>query len=314
MTAPTKAWDREPSALAYMLGAFLPSPGWRGDRVGPDLWLRWNGYCVDASVRDALRDDVVSSAGSRTGTGGANDPDPLEILYPQVTGFRLVMALLTHPRWPLPIWNALQVRSRLRRLSDQRSGEPGQLSVSACGWRVLEKGVEIDVRLSQDCAGVPVWEGVTTFYYRGRYGAPASGGREHGAPATSPSLPPLAPVPDAAGSGDRAQWTAPTADRRRHGRLTGDYNGLHLWDAYARRMGFAGAFAHPQRIVAQCLARLGAPAAGARCLDLWAKGPVFYGRTVTMQHASDPATGRTTFDLRLDGEARPAIVGVLSAG
>ena len=300
MTAPTHAWRRAPSAAAYMLRAFLPSPGWRGDRAVPDLLLQWNGYRVDAAERDALQ----AGAGE-----AAQDPDPLRILYPQVTGFRLVMALLTHRRWPLPIWNALQVRSRLRRLRAAPPDEPGVLTVSASGWRVLEKGVEIDVRLVQQCAGVPLWEGVTTFYYRGRHGEPASGGGDLGAPAAAPS----AAVPDASGAGDTFHWTTPTGDRRRYGRLTGDYNGLHLWDGYARRMGFPAAFAHPQRVVAQCLARLGPPPDGADCLDLWVKGPVFYGRPVTMQSESDPAARRTTFSLRLDGDARPALVGVRSA-
>lgn len=294
----TRTWHREPSALRYMLGAFRPSPGWRSDRGCPDLRLHWHGYRIDAAVRTALAAE-----------GGATDRDPgaLDLLVPQVTGFRLVMAMLTSPRWPLPIWNALQVRNRLQLLRPLCVDEPGELTLEHCGWRVLEKGLEIDLRLALVQRGAPVWDSVTTFYYRGRHGAPQSSGDAHGAPAASP-------VDEATPGVRERHWIVPTGDRRRHGRYTGDYNGLHLWDAYARRMGFPAAFAHPQRIVAQCLAHADAPPVAPAALDLWIKGPVFYGRPVTLRSVTDRAVGRTTFGLRLDGDPRPALVGVLSVG
>ena len=301
----TRTWDREPSALRYMLGAFRPSPGWRSDRGCPDLRLHWRGYRIDAAVRTSL----AAEAGAI-----GRDPATLDVLVPQVTGFRLVMAMLTDPRWPLPIWNALQVRNRLRLLRPLCVDEPGDLTLGHCGWRVLEKGLEIDLHLALVQQGAPVWDGVTTFYYRGRHGAPHSSGDARGAPAVSP-----APPDDESTPGVREQrWTVPSGDRRRLGRVTGDYNGLHLWDAYARRMGFPAAFAHPQRIVAQCLAQClahaDAPPETPAVLDLWIKGPVFYDRPVTLRSVTDRAAERTTFGLRLDGDPRPALVGVLSAG
>jgi hypothetical protein len=53
---------------------------------------------------------------------GARDDDSVCVLYPHVLGFRLQMALLTHLAFPLPIWNALQIRNRLVR---HRAIEPG---------------------------------------------------------------------------------------------------------------------------------------------------------------------------------------------
>lgn len=308
----TRTWDREPSALGYMIGAFRASPGWDGARGCPDLRLRWRGYRIEPAIRDELLAGALPSTRDARAT---RDPGVLDILHPQATGFRLVMALLTHPRWPLPIWNALQVRSRLRLLRSLRPGEPGNLTAAPCGWRVIEKGLEIDVGLAFECAGERCWEGVTTFYYRGRHGDPRSGGDERGAPAASPALPgPVVADGVDPGPAGTERWITPAGERRRYGRLTGDYNGLHLWDAYARRMRFPAAFAHPQRIVAQCLARLDARAAAPAHLDLWIKGPVFYGRPVTMRSSPDPASGRTTFGLRLDGDPRPALLGVLANG
>jgi len=65
--------------------------------------------------------------------------------------------------------------------------------------------------------------------------------------------------------------------RWRFGALTGDYNGIHQWDGYARRFGFAAASTHPQRAVALCLSHLPTPASGPQQLDLWIRGPAYYG-------------------------------------
>ena len=91
----------------------------------------------------------------------------------------------------------------------------------------------------------------------------------------------------------------------RYGRLSGDYNPLHWSGAYARRHGFGGAFLHPQRVLGQCLARLGAR--GATDLEAWIKGPVFYGAEVEMR--SDADADGIRFALHVEDDARPAFVG-----
>jgi hypothetical protein len=92
--------------------------------------------------------------------------------------------------------------------------------------------------------------------------------------------------------------------------LTGDYNGLHQWDAYARRFGFGAAFAHPQRIAAQCLARM-APLAelAPQRLDLWIKGPVFYGCEAVLRESTHAAGDGSDFALWVEANARPALIG-----
>jgi hypothetical protein len=94
------------------------------------------------------------------------------------------------------------------------------------------------------------------------------------------------------------------------GRLTGDYNGIHTWNWYARRLGFRAAFSHPQRAAGLCLARLREPQADAQTLDLWIKGPVFYGAEVMLRAVDDERGVR--FGLALAGDPRPAIAGAWS--
>jgi hypothetical protein len=125
--------------------------------------------------------------------------------------------------------------------------------------RALKVDLQTQLQQRDGCA----WESVITFYYRGRFGSPT----EH-----------------AAVLGDHCAYTAPWRidghDRWRFGALTGDYNGIHQWDWYARRFGFAAAFAHPQRVAAQCLARLHPSNSIPRTLDLWIKGLVYFGSEV----------------------------------
>lgn len=91
------------------------------------------------------------------------------------------------------------------------------------------------------------------------------------------------------------------------GRLSGDYNGIHYWPWYARRLGFPSAFFHPQRVAGMCLARLQGPETDAQTLELWIKGPVFYGVQVRLS-AVDNDDG-LRFGLSLERDDRPALVG-----
>jgi acyl dehydratase len=102
-------------------------------------------------------------------------------------------------------------------------------------------------------------------------------------------------------------WQMPAHGRWRYGRLSGDFNPLHLHDGYARRQGFARAFAHPQRAIGQCLAHLGAAQHGAMTLETWIKGPVYYGADVSLR--AETQSDRGCFELHVAGDERPAIVG-----
>ena len=65
--------------------------------------------------RDAVA-DRAELAGFRRITGLLADPDHLPLLYPHTFGFRLPMAILTHPSFPVPIWGVLQTRKDANRV------------------------------------------------------------------------------------------------------------------------------------------------------------------------------------------------------
>lgn len=285
-----------PSALHFMLPAFRPSAGWHKRPTFPDLRLSWEGFRIDEDTVRALQGDADPGQGPGL--------DRLGILLPHVSGFRLLMVMLTHPEWPLPIWGSLQVRNRLVLHQPLHIGDTFSLTTRVAAWRVLDKGIEVDLHTGLIRGDVCAWESVVTFYYRGRFGQPSEHGSAQGAPARSPTL--------VEGHVTTAQWRVQGGRRWQFGALTGDYNGIHQWDGYARRFGFPAAFAHPQSIVAQCLAQMASPAGTPLQLDLWIKGPVFYGRDVVLRQQTCRNGGGQDFALRLAEDVRPALLGSLS--
>lgn len=282
-------YRRKPSALAYMARAFLPSPGCRPGAPFPNVTAAWNAVDLPGRQEDAFR--------RATGLDGRS------VLYPHVLGFRLQMAVLTSRAFPLPIWSALQIRNRLilHRPLDRSAGYAFETQVG--GQRPVEKGLEVDLVTRLTRGETCDWESVVTYFYRGRF--------EAGKPTSPPA------APDLSDATLIERLRIPATGRLAFAALTGDYNGIHLWDAYARRFGFPAAFPHPQRVVGVAMARLAAaglaPAvAAAQTLDLWLKGPVFYGAAAVLSAA--PAGASTRFGVSLEGEARTAIAGLWREG
>lgn len=278
---------RAPSAFAFMARAFLPSPGLTREGEVPSIVQRWEGLRIDAAHLAAFR---LAS--------GLIEKDGVSVLYPHVFGFRLQMALLTHPAYPLPIWNALQIRNRLVRHRRFHPGERLDLETRVGAHRFVEKGIEIDLhsRLTRDsdCC----WESEVTYYYRGRYGSPGSD-----KPLEAPALSQAQLI---------ERFSMPPGGGWHFGNLTGDYNGIHWAKWYARRLGFRAAFLHPQRVAGMCLARLQEPESEAQSLRLWIKGPLFYGARVGLK--ADPIQQGVQFGLFMDEDQRAALLGQWQAG
>jgi acyl dehydratase len=276
-------FDHRPSALAFMLKALRPSRGLRAGAGFPPIVARWRQHRVDRSqFLDFLRLTGLSADAS------------LPMIYPHVFGFRLQMVVLTHPTFPLPIWGALQIRNHLQQHRPIRLDAVMDFETRVVGQRILEKGAEVDLHTTVSVGTKRMWEGVNTFYYRGRFGRPE-------APSPLGNAPPI-PAPVV------AEWRLPAGVGWRFARMTGDYNGIHRWHWYARLLGFQRAFFHPQMIAGQCMSRLSAPdPTRPQRLDLWLKGPVYLNSDVSLRAAS--AEKATVFALTVRGEERPAIVG-----
>ena len=281
--SPLLEFDRRPSPLAYMLRALRPSPGLSGAGGFPPIRAIWRGMRVEQREFDIfLR------------LTGLTSDDTVPMLYPHVVGFPLLMAILTCPAFPLPIWRALQIRNHVLQHRPISGGEVLDMESRVAGQRILEKGAEVDLHTAASSPSGLLWESLNTFYFRGRFG-------------NAEPVSPLAPAP-AFGASSITRWQTLSGVGWQFGRLTGDYNGIHLRNGYARLFGFPRAFHHPQLVLGQCLAHLPDPDPGRpQRLDAWLKGPVFYDCGVAL-HASREAD-RTVFGLIPEGQDRPAILG-----
>lgn len=210
------------------------------------------------------------------------------------------MSVLTRPEFPLPIWNALQIRNRLSQSRPIEIDAEYQLECAVGAQRLVDKGIEVDLDSRLLSAGICHWCGTTTFFYRGSY-------RLEAGEKTQP-----VPSPDLAMAPELTSFRMPQGGRWKFCQLTGDFNGIHLGSVYARQLRLAAAFAHPQRSAAPCLRHIDAPENPVQSLDLWIKGPLYYDVDVMLAVLPIPSGRR--FGLRLATDPRFALSGQWHTG
>jgi len=286
-------FNRRPGRLGSFLRAMYPSRGLQASGM-PDIRAEWREPTAD----NHSQEDFRRLAGLDVQTG-----NPADQLFMQTMTFPLQFAILSHRVFPVPIWRMLQTRNRM--LSHRSPGRDAPLEISgrAADWRVLEKGLEVDIHIEVCSGGKPAWEGWITFFSRGRFSG-------NGRPVAQESPTTAQPQKQDWEGGSCLKWNAPVDGGREFSRLSGDGNPLHTWGWYARRMGWRGATLHPHRLAAQCLDRLGSSGqADSGQIELWFKGPVYYGAPLEMKHKEQD--GVKTFALWADNEPRPVILGRL---
>lgn len=215
----------------------------------------------------------------------------LPIFFPQAMTFRLVMRTVTDPDFPEPIWNALQLRNEINQFYPLHVNDTLNFSLKTHSYRFLEKGVEADFITEARRDGVLCWQNITTFYYRIKHGRPIE------APINLP--PTISTVPT-------NTFQLPGGGGLKFGDLSGDYNGIHLYNPYAKMLGFKSAFLHPHRVVGAALAHIPNNVNYPSGLDLWFRGPVPY--EAMAQLAVEKQNNQTCFALYADND-RPSIIG-----
>jgi len=273
-------YDGAPSVAMYMTLALVPKGS--ADRE-----------ILSSRIRAVWRDFVPAAYLSK----GTEMVQAVEL---QAASLRLIMAVLTRPEFPVPIWRILQIRNRITQHSACDPSDRMRISAETKAIRILEKGVEFDVEVKIESDHALILESVSTFYVKGKF---------HGPRAVDLSQP-RQPVPPMDVTG---QLCFSKKGVFHFARLTGDYNGVHWSDQYSRRFGFRSAFAHPHRVLDEALAmlfgKMGLDTSAPLQIHAWYKGPIYYGAEVDFSFAS--AGGETTFALRLLDDPRPAILGML---
>ena len=226
---------------------------------------------------------------------GESRSSQVSLLYPFAIVYPYILRLLSHSAMPLSIFRSLNTRNQvtLHRNMDIRTSVDVKSRISA--YRVIANGIEIDIISSVFQDNAIVWENLSTYYYRGKYGPVDDSFR--------------LPQPDRIqNSRLTGQFCMEAKDGFRFARLTGDTNGIHYNSIYARMLGFKGAFAQPIRVVSRCLQYMPIPEPEiSACLVLFYKGPVYYNHKLTLMHACRDKTFQ--FDLYLEEDDRPCISG-----
>lgn len=189
-------------ALGIMLNAFRPRPGLTLSTGVPAIGVVWR------QARFESRE--LSAVGVLTGMA---DQAPQSILTPHILTFRMNMAVLTHPAFPLPLWGALQIRNHLLLHQSLDPHAPYDVQARVATHRLLAKGVEVDIHTRLQQAGELVWESCNTFYYRHRVG-------------DVDAMPSPRAVALAVTGCERQHWRAPTGSGWRFGALTGTTTGF----------------------------------------------------------------------------------------
>lgn len=276
-----KQFQRKPSTLIYQSKAFLPSSGLKNLRT--PLMFEFQQSNVQISNKEALALFKLCEM---------EVSENLPIIFPQIIGLPLIMALLAHPKFPEPIWNGLQVRNVIKEHHAIKVGERLEFSVKSSEFQYITKGAELDLIMNVRAGEKLLWESVTTLYFKGKFGIatkkdPKSNSKFQGSQVAS--------------------WITSIGGGIKYGSISGDYNGIHLSNLYAKMFGFKKAFFHPHRVVGRIIQEtcvLGEPLP--KKLSLWFKGPVPYNSKVNLIKNSD--SNSNEYALYLDSDHRPCVL------
>ena len=258
---------------AYLRALLLPRKGRKAGGQMPPLTAAWQGARLDpANLADykAVCELV--------------DPDPVPPLYPHVLVSPLHLNMLTHKAFPLRLIGSVHLRNQLIRHRPLVPEGIHDLTCRLSGARVTEKGIEVDLYTEMHHNGVLVWEELSTFFVRGRFGRP-----DPPAPFTMPEVEQTNPI---------ASWHLAADKGKRYARVSGDYNPIHVSRPMARMFGFERDLIHGFSIFATALDRLDQELGHKPDpdqplgLDVAFKGPVYLDRRVVVKHRAVDAGHR----------------------
>lgn len=225
---------RTPSVLRSLFQFVLPRKTAFSARKGlPENGLRLTGLQVDGGRFSEYCEAC-----------GIGDRDLMPLIYPQVLASPLQLALLSTRSFPLRMLGAVHRSNRITQTRAIHLDQAFDVEVKIEAWRILEKGIEIDLLNTLNQGGEFCWESLSTFYVRGSWG------RENASPAHLPMLETHVDIAQASAS---SEWFLDKKAGRRYARITGDYNPIHVSRAAARLFGFERDLAHGMYVLASAL-------------------------------------------------------------
>lgn len=210
-----------------------PAPGARL----PDVRLSLPDVRIDAGRVGAYGEVCGFGAGGPWAAGRA-----LPLTYPHILGFPLAARIMARRDFPLPLMGLVHTSIRITSRRALTVADRPELVVHAEELRPHRRGTEVVVVTEARLGGEVVWADRSTYLAR-HGGGSATGARGSGEPHGG-GEPPAAV----------GEWRLPESLGRRHARVSGDYNPIHLHALTARPFGYARAIAHGMWTVARCVA------------------------------------------------------------
>jgi len=162
----------------------------------------------------------------------------LPATWPHILAFPLHMRLLTDDRFPLPLLGLVHLRNRIIQTRPILDGECLDIYSRLTAGELTDRGLEFDIITEAFSGGKPVWQEYSTTLHR------RPGGKSASAPPALERYP------------HTRYLDVPANTGRRYGKISGDFNPIHVHPLTARLFGFPRAIAHGMWSKARCLALL----------------------------------------------------------
>ncbi|SEO14538.1 MaoC family dehydratase [Actinacidiphila rubida] len=212
---------KRPSPRAALPDVRLTEPGVRIDAGRVAAYARVCGYPVPAD-------------------GGDTVPAPLPLTYPHILGFPLAARIMAARGFPLPLMGLVHTSVDIVAGTPLTTADRPELAVHAAELRPHRRGTEVVMVTEALLGGETVWTDRSTYLARHRVDEAQAAAAEPPAPSE--------PLPVT------GTWRLPADLGRRHARVSGDYNPIHLHPVTARPLGFPRAIVHGMWTVARCAA------------------------------------------------------------
>jgi acyl dehydratase len=251
-----------------------------------------------AEVRvDPGRVDAYAKVCGFQGLGPA-----LPLTYPHILGFPLAARIMAERDFPLPLMGLVHTSIEITSHRTLTVADRPELTVYAAQLRPHRRGTEVLMVTEARLGGEVVWEDRSAYLARHRLE-----GARHGVEGTPSSAASAASLSSAEARASEEplpaveEWRLPAGLGRRHARVSGDYNPIHLHRLTARPLGFRRAIAHGMWTVARCAAAL--PTASGISAEF--RTPVLLPSTVTFARSGSRFQLRSPAGLHLAGVAHP---------
>lgn len=254
--------------------------------------------CFETQRREMTVDQIRLNA--YRALCGCEDNAALPILYPYVLSAGLQMYILTRKAFPLGAFGLVHTRNAV--VMRRRIGATELLDAHCRtgASRVVKSGLEFDVHVTISTNDEIVWENVSTYLARGRFGE------------ADPN-PAKSVLPELQAAGNDLEMRVDKDMGRRYARVSGDYNPIHISSLLAKLFGFPRAIVHGMWSAAACAALMpkGEDQWPLR-YDVLFKGPVFLGSRARV--SSNSTENGHRFDLFCGKNPKPCLCGWLRTG